>query len=203
LARIAAAIYLFVVVAALLHEFGINISALLGAAGVVGFALAYASQTAISNMLSGFFLAVEQPFHMHDIVHVNGIEGTVEGINLFAIKIRTPRGTIMRVPNEQLLKNSFINMTRLPKRRYDFVVRIDPHEDVARVVNLLQDAVSTRGEGVVFVEDITGTFSLIQCNIWVDQKDYSKVQQTLPAQVKSLFERNNVVLAQWPRWEGK
>src|SRR5438876_8606160 len=40
----------------LLQEFGFNVATLLGAAGVLGIAIGFASQASISNIISGFFL---------------------------------------------------------------------------------------------------------------------------------------------------
>jgi len=41
---------------------------LLGAAGVIGVAIGFASQTSVSNIISGFFLLLERPFSVGDII---------------------------------------------------------------------------------------------------------------------------------------
>src|SRR5579872_3182275 len=57
---------LIFIVVAILHELGFNVSALLGVAGVCGVAIGFASQTSISNIMSGFFLVLERPFSLGD-----------------------------------------------------------------------------------------------------------------------------------------
>src|SRR5437763_1749786 len=45
---------------AVLYELGFNVAALLGAAGLFGVAIGFASQTSVSNIISGFFLVLER-----------------------------------------------------------------------------------------------------------------------------------------------
>src|SRR5688572_697271 len=73
----------------LLHEFGFNVTALLGAAGVIGVAIGFASQASISNIISGFFLLLERPFSIGDMIKSGDIIGFAESIDLLAIRVRT------------------------------------------------------------------------------------------------------------------
>lgn len=56
-----------------LNEFGFKVSALLGAAGVIGIAVGFAAQTSISNIISGIFLISEKPFVVGDVIEVNSV----------------------------------------------------------------------------------------------------------------------------------
>ena len=69
-----------ILVVNVLNEFGFKLSALLGAAGVVGIAVGFASQTSISNIISGIFLISERPFVVGDMIEVVQVRGTVESI---------------------------------------------------------------------------------------------------------------------------
>ncbi len=66
-----------ILVVNVLNEFGFKLSALLGAAGVVGIAVGFASQTSISNIISGIFLISERPFVVGDMIEVGQVRGTV------------------------------------------------------------------------------------------------------------------------------
>lgn len=55
----------------LLNEFGFRLSAILGAAGIFGVAIGFASQTSFSNIISGIFLISEKPFKVGDVVQVS------------------------------------------------------------------------------------------------------------------------------------
>lgn len=91
----------------ILKDLGFELSAFLGTAGIVGITLGFAAQTTISNIISGIFLLVEDTFEVGDFVSVttSNLTGSVESINLFAVKLRTAEGKIVRIPNEYLIKN--------------------------------------------------------------------------------------------------
>ena len=90
-----------------LKNLGFELSAFLGTAGIVGITLGFAAQTSISNIISGIFLLVEDTFQVGDTVSVTtaNLNGRVESLHLFSVKLRTEQGKIVRVPNEYLLKN--------------------------------------------------------------------------------------------------
>jgi small-conductance mechanosensitive channel len=53
---------LALVVVSALHQLGVDLSILLGAAGILTVAIGFASQTSASNIISGLFLVAERPF---------------------------------------------------------------------------------------------------------------------------------------------
>ncbi|MCB5278654.1 MAG: mechanosensitive ion channel family protein, partial [Candidatus Cloacimonetes bacterium] len=113
-----------------LNEFGFKISALLGAAGIFGVAIGFASQTSVSNIISGIFLISEKPFMIGDVVEVVGNLGSIESIDLLSIKLKTFDGRYVRIPNETMIKNDVTNLTRFDIRRAQFVVGVAYKEDV-------------------------------------------------------------------------
>lgn len=72
----------------ILMEFGFNPAALLGAAGILSVAIGFASQTSLSNIISGIFLYWEQPFTVGDIIKVGDTSGIVLSIDLMSVKMR-------------------------------------------------------------------------------------------------------------------
>ena len=85
--------YLFaaVVLIATLHRVGMDISVLLGAAGILTIALGFASQTAASNIINGIFLLGERPFVVGDIITAGGKTGEV--IEPFPVRMVEPAPT--------------------------------------------------------------------------------------------------------------
>ena len=76
--------YAFAFILALNHM-GLNLGAVLGAAGVAGIAVGFAAQTSLSNIISGFFMIGERPFELGDVIEVDGIAGTVDTLSLIHI----------------------------------------------------------------------------------------------------------------------
>lgn len=129
-----------VAVATALSEVGLDLSVLLGAAGVLSVAVGFASQTSASNLISGLFLLTEQPFVLGDVISVGGTVGEVVAIDLLSVKLRTFDNVQVRLPNEILLKSEIRNLTAYPIRRFDLRLRVSQDVDLARVREILLGA---------------------------------------------------------------
>jgi small-conductance mechanosensitive channel len=122
-----------------LSELGVQISALLGAAGIVGIAVGFASQTSMSNIVSGLFLIWEKPFALGDVIRIGSTTGIIQSIDLLSVKIRTFDNLFIRIPNERILSSEVTNITRFPIRRMDIKLQVGYGEDLARVIDVLKE----------------------------------------------------------------
>lgn len=120
-----------------LQSLGFKLSVLLGAAGVFTVAISFASQTAVSNLISGIFLLFEHPFKIGDSVEVNGISGVVDSIDLLSTKLKTSDNTLVRIPNETMIKSEITNLSYFPTRRIDIIIGVTYECDIAQVKSLL------------------------------------------------------------------
>lgn len=116
-----------------LAELGVKLTAILGAAGIVGIAVGFASQTSVSNIISGLFLISEKPFAVGDVIRVGTTTGIIQSIDLLSIKLRTFDNLFVRIPNEKILSSEVTNVTRFPIRRMDIVLQVSYREDLDRV----------------------------------------------------------------------
>jgi small conductance mechanosensitive channel len=82
-----------------LWEFGVNITPVLTGAGIVGLAVGFGAQTLVRDIISGFFLILENQVRVGDHAAINGTAGLVEGINLRTIVLRDIEGTVHVFPN--------------------------------------------------------------------------------------------------------
>lgn len=128
---------LLLIFVSVLLELGFSLAPLLGAAGIMGIALGFAAQTSVSNIISGFFLMGEQPFKVDDLITVGDVTGKVLSIDTLSVKLRTFDNRMVRIPNENLVKTEFVNLTRFPIRRADVKVGVAYKEDPDRVRDLL------------------------------------------------------------------
>ena len=113
-----------------LGQLGVDLSVLLGAAGILTIAIGFASQTSASNLVSGLFLMAEQPFVVDVWIQIDDVVGTVLAIDLLAVRIRLFDNTMVRIPNESIIKSRLTNLTRFPIRRADINVGVAYKEDV-------------------------------------------------------------------------
>ena len=127
------------VVLAVLGELGVKLTALLGAAGIVGIAVGFASQTSVSNIISGLFLISEKPFTVGDVIRIGTTTGIIQSVDLLSIKIRTFDNLFVRIPNEKILSSEVTNITRFPIRRMDILFQVAYGQDLDRVHEALSE----------------------------------------------------------------
>jgi small conductance mechanosensitive channel len=92
---------LVVVIASLmiLREVGLDITPILTGAGIVGLAVGFGAQTLVKDVISGFFLILENEVRVGDVVSVDTHAGVVEEMNLRTMVLRDLEGTVHIVPN--------------------------------------------------------------------------------------------------------
>ncbi len=86
----------------ILPEFGINASALLAGAGLVGLAVGFGAQSLVKDVISGLFVLIENQYGKGDIVTIAGVSGVVEDVNLRRTLVRDLDGTQHSVPNGEI-----------------------------------------------------------------------------------------------------
>ncbi|HDQ13708.1 MAG TPA: mechanosensitive ion channel family protein [Sediminispirochaeta sp.] len=118
---------------AVLSELGLRLSALLGAAGVVGIAVGIASQKSLGNIISGFFLVSDKTFEVGDVVKIGTTSGLVHSLDLLSVKLRTFDNTLIRIPNDEIISKEITNITRFPIRRMDFKINVPFQSDYEKV----------------------------------------------------------------------
>ncbi len=129
-----------------LRALGVDVVSILGAAGVMGVAIGFASQTSLSNLISGIFLVSERSFKTGDYISVEGEEGTVESINLLSVYLRRPDNALVRIPCETLIKSPVTNITGSPRRRIDLDVGVDYSSNLTKVKEVILDVIKQEPE---------------------------------------------------------
>ncbi|HJW74013.1 MAG TPA: mechanosensitive ion channel family protein [Geothrix sp.] len=89
----------------MLQEFGVNIGPLVAGAGVAGVALGFGAQSLVKDVISGFFLLMENQFGVGDIVSVDDKHaGTVERMTLRITQLRDAEGRAHFIPNGSIVR---------------------------------------------------------------------------------------------------
>lgn len=82
-----------------LAEAGINVTPIVAAAGVAGLAFGFGGQYLIRDVISGFFIIMENQYRIGDVACLDSTCGLVEDITLRATILRDLDGTVHHVPN--------------------------------------------------------------------------------------------------------
>ncbi|MDD1773315.1 MAG: mechanosensitive ion channel family protein [Methanomassiliicoccales archaeon] len=96
--------------------FRFSLSALLASLGILGLAVAFASQQVIQNAIAGILISITRPIRLEDWVEIGGIPdtgiGRVKDITLLTTVLRDTDGRMSFVPNSMILTTKVINYTR-------------------------------------------------------------------------------------------
>lgn len=85
-----------------LQELGVDVTAILAGAGIVGLAVGFGAQSLVEDVISGFFTLFEGEYMVGDFVELGDIEGTVEALTLRQTSVRQPDGSLAVIPNGQI-----------------------------------------------------------------------------------------------------
>jgi len=179
-------------------ELGFSLAPLLGAAGVVGIALGFASQTSVSNVIAGLFLIAEQPFIVDDIIQVGDITGVVLSVDTMSVKLRTFDNRFVRIPNETLFKSTVVNITRFPIRRVDVRIGVAYREDPDRVRDVLLDVADKNPLALMEPEPrvIFDGFGDSSVNflfaVWAARENWLELKNTIQPEVKQRFDEEGI-----------
>ena len=133
-------IYYAVVIMFILSLFGIKLSAIWGAAGVAGIAIAFAAQTSVSNIISGIFVVAEKSLKIGDLINVAGETGIVDTISLLSVRIHTLDNQMIRIPNSTIINSTLRNTSYFDKRRLDVKVSVSYDTDMKTALDTLAKA---------------------------------------------------------------
>lgn len=184
----------FVVVALVVFDgLGLNLNALLGAAGIVGIAVGFAAQTVISNVLSGLFLLWEKPFEVGEVVTVDGTTGIIASVDLLSVKIRTFDNTLVRLPNETMFRSKVVNVTRFPIRRLDVELAFAHGTDLGAALELIRTVVGANRfalanpEPLLQVLELGRTAVKVGLGVWFEKADLVELRNSLLVELAGAF----------------
>ena len=118
----------------ILNEIGLNIGPLVATAGIGGLAIGFGAQTLVKDVITGFFLLMEDEIRIGDVVHIADKQGVVERISLRTIRVRDTDGTVHVVPNSTV---TTVSNETLGFSRYVVDIPIAENADLKTVFSVL------------------------------------------------------------------
>lgn len=110
LKAVAKAVIWVMMIMLVLRKLGVDIAPLIAGAGVAGLAFGFGAQELVRDVISGFFMLLENQIRTGDVAIVNGVGGLVERINMRTVTLRDLSGVVHVFQNGKI--NSLSNMTK-------------------------------------------------------------------------------------------
>jgi moderate conductance mechanosensitive channel len=119
-----------------LHLLDLDITPVLTGAGIAGLAVGFGAQTLVRDIISGFFLILEDQIRVGDAASINGADGIVEAINLRTVVLRDAEGTVHVYPNGAI--NNLANRSK-DFSYYMVDLSVSYYDDPDRVAAVLRE----------------------------------------------------------------
>lgn len=196
--------YIAIIVIAImmvLREVGLDIAPIIAGAGIVGLAVGFGAQNLVRDIISGFFIIMENQVRVGDVAVINGTGGLVEEINLRTIVLRDEEGTVHVFPN-----GTITTLSNKSKgwARYVVNVAVAYKENVDEVIQVLKDIGEELSKDEVFGTmileplqvlgvDAFGSFEvIIKCMVKTQPLKQWDVGRELRRRIKNTFDEKGI-----------
>jgi potassium efflux system protein len=181
----------------------ITVFAFMGGAIAIG--VGFGSQNILNNFISGLILLAERPIRLGDLIHLDGLFGTIEHIGARSTRVRTGDNLEIIVPNSRFLENNVTNLT-LTNSRIRALVRVGVSygSPVRQVKEALYQAASESPEvlndpqPVILFGDFGNDSLQFEVHFWISmrtQMDRMRIESGVRFEICSHLEERNITIA--------
>jgi small conductance mechanosensitive channel len=124
----------FIALLMILGELGIQLGPLLATAGIGAVAIGFGAQSLVRDVISGFFIILENQYRIGDAIEVAGASGLVESISIRKTVLRDLEGRVHIIPNGEIKMVS--NLSKEWSRAV-VDIGISYREDIDQIIALL------------------------------------------------------------------
>lgn len=133
---------LVVMIIAAFGTIGVQTNSIIAVLGTAGVAIALGLKDSLSSVASGIALIILRPFKQGDLIEINGMQGSVESIQLFTTNLRLNDGKVAIIPNSTMSSATIINTTLNEQRRIEFILGVSYETNIehfkATIVRVLE-----------------------------------------------------------------
>lgn len=191
----------FSAIMGILSAMNIHVAGLLAGAGIASVAIAFGAQNLVKDVITGFFIILEDQFSVGDYVKINTAEGTVIEIGLRTTKIKGLTGEQFIIPNGSIIDviNYSINNS---KATIDMQIALDANiEKVQLIIQNYLDTLPEKYEELVSapvflgVANTTSTEATIRITLETLPLQQYGISRIIRKDVIDILTRNGIPLA--------
>ena len=149
----------------ILQKVGVNIGPILASVGIIGLAVGFGAQELVRDIISGFFMILENQIRTGDVAIINGTGGLVESIELRTVTLRDQSGTVHIFQNGKI--SSMSNMTK-DWSAMVFDIGVAYKEDTQKVMEVIKQVGDELKDDPAFSDDIIEPIEVMGLNEFGD-----------------------------------
>lgn len=188
----------FISVLMILEMFGVKTTSILATAGVGGLAIGFGAQSLVKDVITGFFILLEDQFAVGDYIQISSFEGIVEELGLRVTKLRDFSGELHIIPNGEI--HVVTNRTRGAMRAV-VNVEIAYEEDINKAIRVIEELsreirdsneLILEGPTVLGVDAFGASGVSIRITAKTQAMEQWDVERTIRKKIKEAFDRENI-----------
>ncbi|WOF16108.1 mechanosensitive ion channel family protein [Methanoplanus sp. FWC-SCC4] len=175
-----------------------DVSGLLLAGGVFSIIIGFASQSTVSNLVSGLFLIIEHPIKVGDKIVIEDEMGYVDDIRILSTIIRTYEGKFVRFPNEKVFNSKIINYVTNVAIRFEYTVNISYQDNGDKAVQVIKDVIEKEPyilknpAPYTWIKNLGDNGVDIVARMWAPSWDYWNTEIVLLLKIKDALESEGI-----------
>jgi len=192
------------------QEFGVNVTPVAAVAGLASLAIGFGAQNLVRDIISGFYIILEDQYGIGDTIQVADTIGRVEHLTLRRTVVRDPRGALVTLSNGDI--RTVGNLSRDWSQAFvDVAVSPDVPQD-----NALQalDAAATElrndpawsqalvdGPRILGLQSFDQNSSIVRLQVRTAPARHDDVARELRRRIQLQFQRQGIALSNVRRIE--
>lgn len=188
----------FLGVVIVLEMFNINTTSILATAGIGGLAVGFGAQSLVKDIITGFFILLEDQYSVGDLVQIGTFQGVVEELGLRVTKLRDFSGELHIIPNSSI--QIVTNKTRGPMRAL-VKISIAYEENIDRVIAIMEkmcEEIKLTNEAIIEGPSVLAVSNFGEYNIEItiiaktNAGDQWSIEREIRKKVKETFDREGI-----------
>ena len=187
-----------------LDKLGVPTSSIVATAGIGGLAIGFGAQSLVKDVITGFFILMENQYSVGDYVRVGDVSGVVEDMGVRVTKLRDLGGELHIVPNGQIEQ---VTNYMGAAMRIVFDVQVPYEEDLERVKHILNDLFLqlqveipglVEGPTILGVSDLTESAVAIRILARAQPMQQWGIERQIRGAIKERFDAEGI-MSPYPR----
>ncbi len=167
-----------IVLIAILHVFGINVTSMLAGVGIIGVVVGLSLQDLMKDYLVGFAIVFEEQYDVGDYVDINGYSGIIKKVNLKTTTLETFENVVVTIPNRMITE-----VSNHSKKNLNLLISIPMPYDVP--TKKADEIVANIVKRLEKEEDIIDSITTLDFSSFEDS--YIKYRMSVPVKPENEF----------------
>ncbi|HOA63466.1 MAG: mechanosensitive ion channel family protein [Acholeplasmataceae bacterium] len=185
----------------ILSVWGIDVKPFLAGAGILGLAIGFGAQDLVKDLVSGFFIILDNYYDVGDIIEIKEFKGEVVEIGLRTTRIVNWKGDLKIFANREItevINYSKFNSTAIVHFKVSYTENL---EFIYQLVEQALNDIEEKYSQIITKPQIVGVTSLeddgvvIRITAKTKPETHYEVERGINKRIKDVFEKNKIQVA--------